>query len=136
MKQLAILFTILACTFFSQHVVAQKADVTPETVVQKQLEAYNARDIDAFLATYADDIELYDFPDKLLGKGKESMRKQYGTMFQKTKALHCEIVKRLTYNDTVIDHEDVTISADKPHLQAVAIYKVENGLIRKVYFIH
>lgn len=33
---------------------------TPEAVVQRQLEAYNRGDIDAFAATYAEDVELFD----------------------------------------------------------------------------
>ena len=115
-------------------VLVSPADATPESIVQKQVEAYNARDIDAFLATYADDVELYDLPDKLLAKGKEAMRKQYGAFFSQAKSLHCEIANRIVINNTVIDHEKVTVNPQKPPSQAVAIYKVENGLIRKVYF--
>jgi len=35
---------------------------SPETVVQRQLDAFNARDIAALLAVYADDAELFDHP--------------------------------------------------------------------------
>ncbi|UFH54615.1 nuclear transport factor 2 family protein [Spirosoma sp. KNUC1025] len=109
----------------------ETVDITPESLIQKQVDAYNARDIDAFLATYADDIELYDLPDKLLAKGKEAMRKQYGTLFSQAKSLHCEIANRIVINNTVIDHEKVTINPNQPTIQAVAIYKVENGAIKK-----
>ena len=37
---------------------------TPEQVVQAQLDAYNARNIDAFLATYAVDAQLFEHPAK------------------------------------------------------------------------
>ena len=56
--------------------------ITPEMLVQQQLNAYNARGIDAFLAPYADDVELYQFPDKLIGKGKDAMRKAYTCYLQ------------------------------------------------------
>ena len=108
--------------------------VTPAILAQQQLNAYNARDIDAFLEPYADDVELYSFPDKLLSKGKEAMRKGYQDMFKNTKDLHCEVTERIIQGNTIIDHESVTGFGPLP-LRAIAIYKIENGKIRKVYFI-
>ena len=48
---------------------------TPVMLVQQQLNAYNAHDLDAFLAPYADDVEIYSTTGKLQLKGKEEMRK-------------------------------------------------------------
>jgi hypothetical protein len=111
---------------------------TPEQVVQRQLDAYNARDIDAFMATYSDDIELYNYPNKLVGKGKASMRKTYGYIFSKMTELHCTIVKRIVLGNKVIDQESVKGFPGwkkKGPLEAVAVYTVTNGLISKVTFI-
>ncbi len=105
---------------------------SPEMLVQRQLNAYNAKNLDSFLDTYSDDIELYDFPDKLTSKGKEEMRKRYGPMFSNLKKLHCKIVDRIVLNNTVIDHEYVT--ADDRAIQAIAIYEVKDGKIVKVTF--
>jgi len=33
---------------------------SPEEIVQQQLDAYNARDIDAILATYAEDAQQFE----------------------------------------------------------------------------
>lgn len=106
----------------------------PEHVVQQQLNAYNLHDIDAFMETYSDDVELYAFPDKLMGKGKEAMRKDYQSMFQQVKDLHCEVTKRIIQGNTVIDHETVSGFGPKS-MKAIAIYVVEKGKITKVYFI-
>jgi hypothetical protein len=58
------------------------------------LNAYNFRNIEAFLATYSDDIEVYEDKDHLLYcKGKEEMRKIYSKRFDNTPGLHCEILK-------------------------------------------
>lgn len=108
--------------------------VSPEILAQQQLNAYNARDIDAFLEPYSEDVELYSFPDKLLSKGKEAMRKSYENMFKNTKDLHCEVTERIIQDNTVIDHESVTGFGTSP-VRAIAIYKIENGKINKVYFI-
>ncbi|WNM18676.1 amidohydrolase family protein [Flavobacterium capsici] len=106
---------------------------TPTELVQRQLNAYNYRNIDAFLDTYADDVEVYDYPNTLQFKGKEEMRKIYATMFDNTPNLHCELVGRITQGNIVIDKEHVQFG--KKSIEGTAIYHVENGKIKKVYFI-
>ena len=105
---------------------------TAEQLVQQQLNAYNAHDLDAFLAPYADDVELYDFPDRLIMKGKEQMRKEYGFV-TKTPQLYCRLKNRLVQGNMVIDHVEVSFGGPEP-VYAVAIYIIENGKIAKVYF--
>lgn len=107
---------------------------TPEQLAQKQLDAYNARNIDAFLEPYSDSVEIYMFPGKLMSKGKEAMRKEYGSMFQQVPNLHCTLVNRIVEGNTVIDHESVSGFGPQP-LKAVAIYTIQKGKISKVYFI-
>src|SRR5664279_1522966 len=82
--------------------------ITPVMLVQQQLNAYNARSIDAFVAPYADDAELYQFPDKLIGKGKDAMRKAYSSIFSNFPDLHCEIKERIIQGGTIIDKEIVS----------------------------
>jgi imidazolonepropionase-like amidohydrolase len=104
---------------------------TAGQLVQQQLNAYNAHDLDAFLEPYADNVELYDFPDKLIMKGKEQMRKEYLFVTQ-TPQLYCRLKNRLVQGNMVIDHEEVSFGGPKP-VYAVAIYIIENGKITKVY---
>ena len=106
---------------------------SPEAIVQRQVNAYNARNIDAFLDTYADAIELYDFHSNSPDKGKETMRKNYGEMFKQTPNLYCEIEKRIVIGNKIIDKEKVR--AGKEIVHAVAVYEVEKGKIKKVTFI-
>ncbi len=106
---------------------------SPEDLAQRQLNAYNFRNIDGFLEPYADDVEVYTFPNTLRFKGKEAMRKSYAPMFENTPNLHCELVNRIVQGNTVIDQERVQFGSKI--LEAVAIYQIENGKIKKVYFI-
>ena len=105
----------------------------PEPIVKKQLEAYNARDIDAFMDTYSESVELYDYPNVLQRKGAENMRQGYASFFESTPDLHCEIKNRIVIGNKVIDEEYLTINGR--NFSAVAIYEVENGKIAKVTFI-
>ena len=106
---------------------------TPEDLVQKQLNAYNLRDIEGFLEPYAEDVELYMYPDTLLGKGRENMRQNYTSMFKNIPDLHCELAARIVQGNVVIDHEKVRM--ENNIISAVAIYHITNGKISKVYFI-
>lgn len=106
---------------------------TPEDLAQRQLNAYNFRNINAFLETYADDVKVYEFPDKLQFKGKETMRTSYSQMFNNTPNLHCELVNRIVLGNTVIDQERIQFG--KQIIEAIAIYHIENGKIKKVYFV-
>jgi hypothetical protein len=108
--------------------------ITPVMLVQQQLNAYNARSIDAFVAPYADDAELYQFPDKLIGKGKDAMRKAYSSIFSNFPDLHCEIKERIIQGGTIIDKEIVS-GMGKTKVEGISIYKVENNKIKKVYVI-
>lgn len=111
------------------------AEPTAEAVVQAQLEAYNARDIDAFIATYADDVKLFELPNKLLSEGTAPMRERYGKLF-KDERLHATIVNRIVMGDTVVDHERVrvTLPQGPGTVEAIAIYEVRDGRITTVWF--
>lgn len=116
------------------HAVDSILRPTPETLAQQQLNGYNARDIDAFLAPYSEDVEIYEFPNTLLYKGKEKMRARYGGMFESTPELHCELQNRTVHGNMVIDHERVTGFNRGGVIEAIAIYEMENGKIVRVYF--
>ncbi|MFY7671631.1 amidohydrolase family protein [Tenacibaculum sp. MEBiC06402] len=108
---------------------------TPEQLVQRQVNGYNAGDIDAFLEPYSDDFEIYDYPNKLKGKGKANFKGGYAKLFKTYPNLHCEIVKRMVLGNKVIDYERITGISDKP-IEAIAIYEIKNGKISKVTFVN
>lgn len=106
---------------------------SPEDLAQRQLNAYNLRNIEAFLEPYAEDVEVYMFPNSLQYKGKETMRKQYAGMFEQVTNLHCELLGRIVQGNIVIDKERVQFGTQK--VEAVAIYHIEGGKIKKVFFV-
>ncbi|WPV66179.1 amidohydrolase family protein [Chitinophaga sp. LS1] len=106
--------------------------VTPEILAQQQLNAYNAGNLEAFLAPYSDSVKIYDQASgKLLLEGKEAMRKSYGPLFKAAPELHCQMVKRIVAGNTVVDEERVTGIKDKA-LTAVVIYTIDHDKIVKV----
>jgi hypothetical protein len=110
--------------------------LNPETVVQRQLDAYNARDIDALLATYTDDAQHFEHPSKLLASGSAQLRERFATRFTEPN-LHALLVKRIVAGNVVVDHEKVTRTFPEGTglIELVAIYEVQNGRIAKAWFI-
>ena len=131
-----LLALALACLPWAASAAATEVP-TPESVVQAQLDAYNARDMEAFLATYADDAELYAFPGTLQTKGKMEMRKRYAVRFSDS-LLHAVIAKHIVMGNTIIDHEriQVTLPEGPGVLEAILIYEVQDGKIAKVTIIY
>jgi hypothetical protein len=102
-------------------------------IVQKQLNAYNAKDVDAFIAIYTEDIKLYNYPNELLSEGRNQMRKDYIAWFERTPDLKASIKKRIVIGNRVIDEEQIT--ANGRVFNTVVIYELDNGLISKVTFM-
>ena len=105
-------------------------------IIQQQVEAYNSHDLEAFLSFYSDSIEAYLFPDSLLGKGKEIMEPLFKELFDNAPNLHVEIINMISFGDYFISEEVATGMPGGETIEAVEIYKVENNLITKVWFIY
>lgn len=103
---------------------------SPEAVVQRQLDAYNARDIDALLATYAPDARQFEHPAKLIASGAAEMRERMAIRFQEAN-LHARLLQRSVMGNIVIDHEQVTRTFPEGtgSVRMVAIYEVRDGKI-------
>lgn len=106
-------------------------------VIDAQLKAYNARDIEAFLATYSEYVEVYEYGhDRPFAVGKDQLRVSYGAMFAKSPNLKAEVSKRIVQGHRVIDHETAYGINDGPAMTVVVIYEVTDGLINKVTFMY
>ncbi len=108
---------------------------TPEQVVQKQLEAYNACDIEAFAATYTADIRILDESGKVTVDGIRQLRDVYGPLFTANPNQAAVIENRILAGPYVIDDETVIGRADGKTRHAVAIYKVTGDRISQVTLI-
>jgi hypothetical protein len=106
--------------------------------VAEQLDAYNAGDIDRFLACYTADVRVEDGEGNLIMQGHDSMREQYAALFESSPELHARVLSRILVGNYVIDEEDtsgVTAEGLPDRVHAVAIYRVEEGKIVHVRFL-
>ena len=106
-----------------------------EKLAQAQLEAYNNGDIDAFVACYAPDVEVYLQGGPLLYRGLDALRERYEPYFAANPELHAALLYRMIHGGFAIDHEHVTGRTDGEELFAIAIYEVVDEKIQRVWFI-
>jgi hypothetical protein len=110
--------------------------LSPEAVVQQQLDAYNARDLEAWLATYAVDACQYQHPATLLARGHAEIRQRAIARFAEPD-LHARLLHRQVLGQVVIDHEMVRRNfAEGPgHVELLCLYTVDAGKISSASFV-
>lgn len=108
---------------------------SPEVVVQRQLDAYNAKNLDAWLSTYAPDAKQFELGGALLAQGHEQIRARTEARFAEPH-LHARLMRREVMGSVVIDHEDVTRTFPEGpgRVELVCVYVVECGLIQSASF--
>lgn len=107
-----------------------------EEIVNQQLDAYNAHDIDAFVKTYHDDVELFIFPNECFCQGKNQLYDLYKKRFTDRPEAIATIASRIVMGDYVSDDETVTGIPGVGSIRLLAIYEVKENLITKVWFIY
>jgi len=128
-------FFLSALLIFSAYSLTAQTGQEAAKLVQKQLDAYNSRDVEAFLKVYSDTVKIYNHPQQLSMDGIEQMRTTFTQMFARTPDLHCTIMNRMVLGNVVLDHESVIFNKNQPATQVVAMYKIAGGKIVEVYFI-
>lgn len=107
----------------------------PAAVVQAQLDAYNAKDIDALMATYAPDAQQFTLHGPLLAAGSDAIRPRYLARFAEPD-LHARLLSRTVLGNIVSDLEVVTrnLPEGKGTVEMLCIYEVVDGRIARASF--
>ncbi len=105
-------------------------------IVQAQLDAYNAKDIDALLRTFAPDAEQFTLHGELLAHGHAQMRARFLARFEELD-LHARLLSRTVVSNVVADHERVTRNFPDGlgTVEMLCLFEVHGGLIRKASYV-
>lgn len=102
-------------------------------VVNARMAAHNQHDLDRFLSTYSEEIQIYDYPDTPLGdRGKDHLKSIFEPLFE-DESVHVEIHNQIVTGNHVVNHETVTRRGEE--FVYVSVYEVEDDLITSVRFI-
>lgn len=107
--------------------------MTPLQLAQTQFEAYNARDLAAFVACYSDSVQVFRPPSTQPTLcGKPAFSEFYKTQRFNQSGLRAELLNRMVLGNTVIDHERIHGIGEQP-LEMAVVYLVQDGLIQTVH---
>lgn len=106
----------------------------PEDLAQRQLDAYNAKDLDAFCACYSPDVQVFRMPaTEPVTRGLTAFRDRYRAGPFSQPQVQAEVRTRVVMGSKVLDHEFVHGRGAEPQ-QVFALYEVADGLICTVWF--
>jgi hypothetical protein len=110
-------------------------DTYPANVVARQADAYNRRDLDAFVATYSPNIEMRTLgSDSVEVRGHQALREAYKFLLTAPKEFHAATVERVVSGPFVVDREHLEGLPQPLTFDPVVIYEVRDSLIRRVWF--
>ena len=127
-----IICIVLVCASF---LAGRAQQIEPLAVVQKQLDTYNAQDIDAFAAVFSENAEIFmNIGDKEPSmKGRNEIHERYGKMFEENPENKSTLKGRMIQGNFVFDHEHIT--GRNGAFEIVAIYEVKEGMIVRAWFV-
>lgn len=108
--------------------------ISPLELVQRQLEAYNAHDLEAFVGAYSDKIQMFRMPStEPTISGKAQLAEFYAKNRFNVSGLRAELLNRMEIGNKVVDHERITGLRDEP-FEVVCVYEVGRESIERVWF--
>ena len=139
MLRIAVTTVLLAVSLTTPASAQQPApavtDTMPAAVVQRFVDAFNARDARAMAALVAPAATVTRFPGGgVMMQGRDSIEAWYARRFANPAAIYVTVDPRIVDGVLVIDHEHFTRS---PGVQGSStwMYEVRNGLIQRAWML-
>jgi uncharacterized protein (TIGR02246 family) len=104
-------------------------------VIDAQVDAYFARDLERFVACYAPDAVITNAAGELLAEGHDGIRQTYGRLFENSPRLRGRVVNRIAVGNFVVDHEVMegfNLPESPTSFEAIAAYQVADEKISRV----
>ncbi len=106
---------------------------TPEETVQANIDAYNAHDVDALMATFSPAATFGQLGGRILLDGRAPMQGFYTQLFAARPTVRCQVKQRTVMGPFVVEMHEIS-GDDQPDMQAMFISEVREGQIVKVWY--
>ena len=103
-------------------------------IAQKQLDAYNAQDLDAYVAFFTEDCVVSGLNGTPSETSREAVKARYAKAFAQFPQNRAVLKNRIAVGNTVVDHERVIRAPGGEEFEIIAIYTFRDGLIARVDF--
>lgn len=103
--------------------------------VVEQLDAFNARDLERFLACYAPDVVVENDAGERIVDGIDGMRALSAPLFANSPTLYAEVPTRIRAGQFVIDEEwvwGINLPGFRSEMHAAVVYRLREGRIAHV----
>ncbi|MFM8511964.1 MAG: nuclear transport factor 2 family protein [Limnohabitans sp.] len=107
--------------------------LSPEAIIDFQLDAYNRQDMAAFLSVCHPDVQFFRWPDKLIEQGHDAFAQAYGALWARCPNLKAHILQRSVVGRFVIDLEQLEGHADGPREPLLVIYETQDSEILRIW---
>lgn len=106
----------------------------PAIVVARQVDAYNRKDLDGFVATFSPDVEMRTLGSEGVAvRGRKAMREAYEWLPTAPKELHAAAVERIVSGPFVVVRLHIEGLSEPFPFDPVWTYEVRDSLIRRVW---
>ncbi|MFC7290463.1 nuclear transport factor 2 family protein [Hirschia litorea] len=106
-----------------------------EQLVQAQLDAYNAQDLDAFCGCFSDEVFVTSYLGEAICSGIGAFRERHVGIFGDFPKNRAKLMSRMVLGNTVIDHELVDRGNGDPDFQVGCIYTINNARISRIEYV-
>jgi uncharacterized protein (TIGR02246 family) len=103
-------------------------------VAQKQLDAYNAQDLDTYVSYFAEDCVVSGLNGTPTETSRDAIKTRYAKAFAAFPQNKAYLKGRVATGNTVVDHELVVRAPGGEQFEIIAIYTFRDGLIARVDF--
>jgi len=103
-------------------------------IAQKQLDAYNLQNLEAYVSFFAEDCIVSALNGTPTETSRDAIRARYAKAFVQFPQNKAVLKSRIAVGNTVIDHEKVVRAPGGEEFEIIAIYTFRDGLIARVDF--
>jgi uncharacterized protein (TIGR02246 family) len=103
-------------------------------IAQKQLDAYNAQDLDTYVSFFAEDCVVSGLNGMPTETSRDAIKTRYAKAFAQFPQNKAELKNRIAVGNSVVDHELVIRAPGGEQFEIIAIYTFKDGQISRVDF--
>jgi len=103
-------------------------------IAQKQLDAYNAQDLESYVSFFAEDCIVAGLNGVPTETSRAAITIRYAKAFAQFPENKAILKNRIAVGNTVVDHELVIREPGGEQFEIIAIYTFKDGLISRVDF--
>ncbi|MBD0259526.1 MAG: nuclear transport factor 2 family protein [Cytophagales bacterium] len=125
------------------HASGNKTAVKPKTIapetggdmIVKAVRAYNAKDLDSYIACFSPDVEVYNASGVLMFKGADKLKEHFEAFFHANPNVKRKIIDRVVTGNKIVEREQLVGLKGAAEQSVTSIYELDNGLIKSFFFI-